>query len=124
MRSNPRGESLPRVGFQVQKKLYEKKKVADELGVNVGELAREVLRKKLEEIVEKKTGARPRGVKSTWGVPLVITTLMNREDLLIAVLRFLKDTNPEFLERALKRAGVVSEEWRLGGEGEGEDEEA
>jgi hypothetical protein len=112
------------VGFQVQKKLYEKKKVADELGVNVGELAREVLRKKLEEIVEKKTGARPRGVKSTWGVPLVITTLMNREDLLIAVLRFLKDTNPEFLERALKRAGVVSEEWRLGGEGEGEDEEA
>jgi len=123
MRSNPRGESLPRVGFQVQKKLYEKiKKVADGLGVNVGELAREVLRKKLEEIVEKKTGARPRGVKSSWGVPLVITTLMNREDLLIAVLRFLKDTNPEFLERALKRAGVASEERRLGGEGE--DEEA
>jgi 2-hydroxychromene-2-carboxylate isomerase len=107
------------VSFWIPKELYEEaKKVADELGVSIGELAREVLRERLKEAVKLKSEAKARKVRSSWGAPLVVTSLIGREELLIGVLRFLKNVDPELLERALKRAGVVSEEWKLREEGE------
>jgi hypothetical protein len=106
------------VGFWIPMEFYEEvKRVADELGVSVSELAREALREKWEEVVKVRGEAKNRGVRLEWGAALIIKALIDREDLLIALLRFLKEVDPELLERALKRAGVVSEEWRLGGEG-------
>jgi hypothetical protein len=112
------------VSFWIPRDFYDEvKKAADELRVSVGELAREALREKWEEVVKMRGEARTRGVRLGWGAAFIVSALINSEDLLVALLRFLKRVDPELLEEVLKRAGVVGEEWKIGGEEEGRGEE-
>jgi hypothetical protein len=107
------------VSFWIPRDFYDEvKKAADELRVSVGELAREALREKWKEVVKMRGEARTRGVRLGWGAAFIVSALINSEDLLVALLRFLKKVDPELLEGVLKRAGVVSEEWGLREEGE------